>query len=188
MALSGITTPDQSGPESNGNEGVLRIPQSSSITGTSPSDCLVSYSGHSLEGRVLPLSSGAVGVFYDWVILLWMGVIIVKERIVHSALEQEPHNQIRFSVILFWGVFLLLSLCLGNTFWYHIRALFLGVFYSYPSAREMHFGTILEHRFGECLPSSHQLGRRVLFCLTRALFFLEYLPLISHLEAQSAYS
>ena len=31
-----------------GNEGALCIPQSSSITGTSPSDCLVSYPGHSL--------------------------------------------------------------------------------------------------------------------------------------------
>ena len=30
------------------NEGVLRIPQSSSITGTSPSNCLVSYPAHSL--------------------------------------------------------------------------------------------------------------------------------------------
>ena len=47
-ALSSATTPGQSGPESNGNEGVLCIPQSSSITGTSPSDCLVSYPGHSL--------------------------------------------------------------------------------------------------------------------------------------------
>ena len=32
--LSGATTPGQSGPESDGNEGVLRIPQSSSIIGT----------------------------------------------------------------------------------------------------------------------------------------------------------
>ena len=40
---SGATTPGQSGPGSNGNEGVLRIPQSSSTAGTSPSDCLVSY-------------------------------------------------------------------------------------------------------------------------------------------------
>ena len=46
MALSGATTPGQSGPGSNVNEGVLRIPQSSSITGISPSDCLVSYPGH----------------------------------------------------------------------------------------------------------------------------------------------
>ena len=42
----GTTTPSQSGPGSNGNEGVLRIPQSLSITGTSPSDCLVSYPRH----------------------------------------------------------------------------------------------------------------------------------------------
>ena len=40
--LSGATIPGQSGPGSTGNEGVLRIPQSPSITGTSPSDCLES--------------------------------------------------------------------------------------------------------------------------------------------------
>ena len=39
---SGANTMSQSGPGSDRNEGVLRIPQSSSITGTSPSDCLVS--------------------------------------------------------------------------------------------------------------------------------------------------
>ena len=48
--LIGTTTPDQSRPESNGCEEVLRIPQCSSITGTSPSDCLVSYPEHSLVG------------------------------------------------------------------------------------------------------------------------------------------
>ena len=49
-ALSGATTLGQSEPGSHGNEGVLRIPQSSSTAGTSPSDCLVSYPGHSLGG------------------------------------------------------------------------------------------------------------------------------------------
>ena len=38
--LSGATTPEQSGPGSDGN-------QSSKITEASPSDCLVSYLGHS---------------------------------------------------------------------------------------------------------------------------------------------
>ena len=46
--LSGATTPSQSGPGNDANEGVHRIPQSSSITGTSTSDCLVSYTGHLL--------------------------------------------------------------------------------------------------------------------------------------------
>ena len=46
--LSVAITPGQSVPGSNGNKGVLRIPQSPSLTGTSPPDCLVSYPGHSL--------------------------------------------------------------------------------------------------------------------------------------------
>ena len=46
--LSGATNLGQNGSESDGNKEVLHIPQSSSITGTLPSDCLVSYSRHSL--------------------------------------------------------------------------------------------------------------------------------------------
>ena len=37
--LSGTTTPDLSGPRSDGNEELLRIPQSSSFTKPSPSKC-----------------------------------------------------------------------------------------------------------------------------------------------------
>ena len=44
--LSVATTPDNSGPGSDGSEGVFYIPQSPSITGTSPSYCLVSYLRH----------------------------------------------------------------------------------------------------------------------------------------------
>ena len=70
--LSGATTSGQSGPGSNGNEGVLCIPQSSSITGTSPSDCLVSYPGHSLGGESYP-SAEKQSVYstapVDWAIL-----------------------------------------------------------------------------------------------------------------------
>ena len=46
--LSGITSPGQSGPGSDGNEGVHCIPQRSRITEASWTDCLVSYPGHSL--------------------------------------------------------------------------------------------------------------------------------------------
>ena len=49
-ALSGATTLGQSGPGSDGNEEVLNILQTSSITGTLPSDCLMSYPGHSWGG------------------------------------------------------------------------------------------------------------------------------------------
>ena len=64
MALFGAPTPGQSGPGSNGNKGVLRIPQSPSIAGTSLSDCLVSHLAHTSVG-VLPLCRGAVSVFYS---------------------------------------------------------------------------------------------------------------------------
>ena len=62
--LSGVTTMGQGEPGSNGNEGLLRIFQSSSITGTSPSDCLESYLGYSLEGFLL-LCWDAVTIFYS---------------------------------------------------------------------------------------------------------------------------
>ena len=62
--ISGATTPGQSEPVSDDHEGVLCIPQSSIITGASPSDCLVSYPGYSLGvGVVLPLCRDAVDVF-----------------------------------------------------------------------------------------------------------------------------
>ena len=70
--LSGATTVGQSGPGTDGNEGVLHIPQSSSITGNSPSDCLVSYAGHLLEERSYP-TAAVQSVYFtapaDWVIL-----------------------------------------------------------------------------------------------------------------------
>ena len=65
--LSGATTQGLSGPGSDGNEGVHCIPQTSSITGTSSSDCLVSYREHSLcmwvWGGGLPLCKEVVSVF-----------------------------------------------------------------------------------------------------------------------------
>ena len=62
-SISVATTPGQSGSGNHGKEGVLHIPQSSSITVTSPSDCLMSYPGHT-SGAVLPLCRDAVSLFY----------------------------------------------------------------------------------------------------------------------------
>ena len=52
--LSGTTTPGQCGPGSDDKEEVFHIPQSFSISGTSPSDCLVSYPEHLLGGLTPP--------------------------------------------------------------------------------------------------------------------------------------
>ena len=63
--LSDATTQSQSEPGSDGNDGILSIPQSSSIHGASSSDYLVSYQD-SLCGRgVVPLCIDAVNVFYS---------------------------------------------------------------------------------------------------------------------------
>ena len=64
--LSGATIPGQSGPGSNGNEGVLHIPQSSSIT-WNLTIRLFSVIPRTLvgEGGFLPLCRGAIGVFYS---------------------------------------------------------------------------------------------------------------------------
>ena len=71
--LSLTTTPGQSGPVSYSNKEVLSIPQSSIITGTSTSDCLVSYQGLSLEkycpsAEMQFVSSGASA---DWARVYW---------------------------------------------------------------------------------------------------------------------
>ena len=51
--LSCATILSKNRPGSDVDKGVLHIPQSSSIIGASPSDCLVSYLGHSL-GKSYP--------------------------------------------------------------------------------------------------------------------------------------
>ena len=48
--LSGATSPGQIDPGSDGNEDVLCISLSSSVTGASISDSLMSYTGHLLGG------------------------------------------------------------------------------------------------------------------------------------------
>ena len=69
-ALLGATTLGQSGRRSDGNEGVLRIPQSSRITGTSPPDCLVSCPGPSLKGGCYTPLQRSRRVFYS---TSWLG-------------------------------------------------------------------------------------------------------------------
>ena len=65
---SGATTPCQSGPGSDGNQGVLHILQSHSITGALPSDCLMSYPGHSLRESYLStdIQSMSLTIPVDW--------------------------------------------------------------------------------------------------------------------------
>ena len=53
--LSGATTPGLCGPGSNSNEGVLYVPQNSSILIASSLDCFESYLGWTFVGGLTPL-------------------------------------------------------------------------------------------------------------------------------------
>ena len=83
--LSGATTPGQGGPGSDGNEGIMRIPQNSSTAGTSPSDCLGSYLGHPLEGGGSYASAEKQSVYStapaDWASKLWPEVVVTVTAI-----------------------------------------------------------------------------------------------------------
>ena len=77
--LSGGTTLGQSGPGINGNEGVLCFPQSSTITGVSLSDLLMSWTRHSLEVGGGSYPSSEMQMVYstapaDWSVQLWVRV------------------------------------------------------------------------------------------------------------------
>ena len=62
--LSSTTSPGQSGPGSEDNEGVFHVPQSSRIIGASPF-WLYSVISKTLVGEVLSLCRDADGVFYS---------------------------------------------------------------------------------------------------------------------------
>ena len=77
MTLSHVTTPGQSGSGRDGNEEVLCIPQSTSITGASQSD-LASYPGHSCfysstekQSVYSTAPANRANVDYVWFTLVW---------------------------------------------------------------------------------------------------------------------
>ena len=104
-SLSWATTLDQSRPGSDGKKRVLHIPQNSGITGALPSDCLMSYTGHSLwrGGGLLLLSRDVLGVFNSPIPVLVrvdLGVMTMKGySTLLKAARIEPHHQIQFNVI-----------------------------------------------------------------------------------------
>ena len=97
--------PCQSGPGSNGNEGVLRISESPCITGTLPSDCSVSYPGHSLVVLVvgvLPLCRSAVSVFFSPSRLgkqNWFENLNTEDRIVEDYFKKQIHKRSRQEIV-----------------------------------------------------------------------------------------
>ena len=117
--LSGATPQGQSEPESDSNEGVLCVPQSSSNIGTSQSDCLLLYLGHPL-GSVTPLQrsswciiwSQPIGFNMSWKISFFLKLIssLFVEHISYLSYEVNPPKQLEFAnlilslqrILMFW--------------------------------------------------------------------------------------
>ena len=109
-AQSDFTIPGQSGPGSNGNEGLLCIPQSPSITGTSPSDCLVSYAGHSFGGGSSPLHRCSLcilqlrptGQCFLWLLCdCWLVLLVYSEFLICLLFLLTPFTcYLRLSVLV----------------------------------------------------------------------------------------
>ena len=89
--LGGII-PGQSEPGSNGNEGVLYIPQSSSIIGTSPSDYLVSYQDTRCGGGLTPLQSWSLCILQPQPTGQWDFRKISKTMVNTSATPSHLQN------------------------------------------------------------------------------------------------
>ena len=80
---SGTTTLGQSGPESNGNEGVFHIFQSSR-TGASPWDSFVTYPRYLMRRGVLTICRDAVSVIYSPSQMVWVSVLILYHAHKHT--------------------------------------------------------------------------------------------------------
>ena len=86
-ALSGTTILGKSSPGSDGNEGVLCILQISCITETSPSDCLVSYLGHSMgksypSAEMQPLSQLTGSIIF-------VGMLMCIYTLIHKYIKAK---------------------------------------------------------------------------------------------------
>ena len=95
--LSIATTPGHSRPGSDGNEGVDLIPQIYSITGASSSDCLISYTGHSLGVGSYPFYKNAVWESKESVLLIYFDCPVswgCKIHWLHLSRGVRPLTQI----------------------------------------------------------------------------------------------
>ena len=94
------STSGQSGPWSDGNEGVLRIPQNSNITGTSPSDCLVSFPGHSLAGSYPSAEKQSVYSTVPADLATLLEDYVGRRKVLIKLVWMVHSNRIRFTFLL----------------------------------------------------------------------------------------
>ena len=115
--LSGAINLGESRPETNGKEEVLRIHQTSNITRTSPSDCLMSYIEHSLgvesypsaeKQSVYSTASGDWSVYLNGIIYIYIYIysnsIIIIIIVIISRKKKTIFGYI--TIIIFFPILL----------------------------------------------------------------------------------
>ena len=88
ISRTGDNSPGHCEPGSNDNEGILLIPQRSSITGASPSDCLMSYLGHSLWGG--SNSSADMQSLYSTAPSDWTSIVLYCIALYNNGIIKIP--------------------------------------------------------------------------------------------------
>ena len=150
---SDATDQGLSGRGSNGNKGVFRIPQSSSITGISPSDCLVSYPGHMLgksysSAKMQSVYSAALD---DWdtktLRQIWRVALGVWNKLAQNNVLCHFYN-LGKKTSSAGEFYLMLGKCCKT---FHSTLCFLWLRYSVV------FTCCLAFRFFCCFPFSHQV-------------------------------
>ena len=93
------TTPGQSEPRKDGKKGLFCIPQSSSITGASPSDCFVSYPVHSL-GCLTPPQGWCWCILHPQLTELNEGFIVLLRWLISPLISRRgTSHQLQLSVV-----------------------------------------------------------------------------------------
>ena len=125
--LSSATTAGLSGLGSDGNEGIIRIPQSSSISVGSPWDFLVSYQNTRCWGRELLFWRDAVGVFYSpsrqgRFHLLSVGLVnrFYQQKLYIYIYQPLDTNRMWHNVISNWSLACFNSVLLLLTGWHNM--------------------------------------------------------------------
>ena len=108
--LSGATAPGLCGPGSDSNKGVFHIPQSSSITGASPSDGLVSYPGHSL-GQFYPSVNPVYVYIYIYIYIYKIQFVNKFCRYTQLCDQTVPFLPIQFCLSQQIQMVLIIAMC-----------------------------------------------------------------------------
>ena len=125
--------------------GCSAFPQSSSIAGTSSSDCLVSYPGYSLGGGLTPLQSFSRCILQPQPLLQWSPIEILKRFIIVYIWWSSRNQCFQHELIIKFFFFLLTKLWLDMAHRIQVTYSIFNVLSGHPTKN---WTGILQLKFG----------------------------------------